>query len=71
MQQTKEVRKQQASKPPETRIMTGAEAVLECLLAEDVSLIFGYPGGAIMPDGAVGLILDINGLVRSAESLEE
>lgn len=29
--------------------MTGAQAVLECLLAEDVSVIFGYPGGAIMP----------------------
>ncbi len=49
MQQTKEVQKQQASKSIETRTMTGAEAVLECLLAEDVSLIFGYPGGAIMP----------------------
>lgn len=29
--------------------MTGAEAVLRCLLAEQVDTIFGYPGGAIMP----------------------
>ena len=29
--------------------MTGAEAVLRCLLEEGVDTIFGYPGGAIMP----------------------
>lgn len=29
--------------------MTGAQAILECLIAEDVDLIYGYPGGAIMP----------------------
>ncbi|SEM23334.1 acetolactate synthase, large subunit [Aquimarina amphilecti] len=29
--------------------MTGAEAVIHCLLAEGVDLIYGYPGGAIMP----------------------
>jgi acetolactate synthase-1/2/3 large subunit len=29
--------------------ITGAEAVVRCLLAEGVDLIFGYPGGAIMP----------------------
>ncbi|SEA62721.1 biosynthetic-type acetolactate synthase large subunit [Bizionia paragorgiae] len=28
---------------------TGAQAVLESLVAEDVNTIFGYPGGAIMP----------------------
>ena len=28
---------------------TGADAVLKSLLAEEVDLIFGYPGGAIMP----------------------
>jgi acetolactate synthase-1/2/3 large subunit len=32
---------------PET--ISGAEAVLRCLLAEGVDTIFGYPGGAIMP----------------------
>lgn len=31
-----------------TRI-SGAEAVLRCLLEENVDTIFGYPGGAIMP----------------------
>ena len=30
-------------------IISGAEAVIRSLLAEDVSTIFGYPGGAIMP----------------------
>ena len=29
--------------------VTGAEAVLMCLLEEGVDTIFGYPGGAIMP----------------------
>ena len=29
--------------------MTGAKAVVECLIAEGVDLIYGYPGGAIMP----------------------
>jgi acetolactate synthase-1/2/3 large subunit len=29
--------------------ITGAEAVVKCLLAEGVDLIYGYPGGAIMP----------------------
>ncbi|MEK9750232.1 MAG: biosynthetic-type acetolactate synthase large subunit [Flavobacteriaceae bacterium] len=29
--------------------ISGAEAVIRCLLAERVDLIYGYPGGAIMP----------------------
>ena len=29
--------------------ISGAEAVLKCLIAESVNTIFGYPGGAIMP----------------------
>lgn len=29
--------------------INGAEALLRCLLEEDVEVIFGYPGGAIMP----------------------
>ena len=32
-----------------TKRMTGAEAVIRSLLAEGVDLIYGYPGGAIMP----------------------
>ncbi|MGB5314857.1 MAG: thiamine pyrophosphate-binding protein, partial [Robiginitalea sp.] len=33
---------------PKLRI-SGAEAIIHCLLAEGVDLIYGYPGGAIMP----------------------
>src|SRR6478752_4888001 len=32
-----------------TENISGSEAVLKALLAEDVKTIFGYPGGAIMP----------------------
>ncbi len=41
--------------PPEAALQTepetctGATAVMRCLLAEGATLIFGYPGGAIMP----------------------
>jgi len=31
------------------KTMTGAQIVIESLLAEGVDTIFGYPGGAIMP----------------------
>lgn len=43
------------TQPPEGRFfafmkkMTGSRAVMESLLRENVSVIFGYPGGAIMP----------------------
>lgn len=33
----------------DTNRITGAEAVLRCLVAEQTDTIFGYPGGAIMP----------------------
>jgi len=29
--------------------VSGAEAVLKCLVEEGVKIIYGYPGGAIMP----------------------
>lgn len=32
-----------------TKKITGAQAVIECLLEEKVDTLFGYPGGAIMP----------------------
>ena len=32
-----------------TMRINGAEAIIHCLLAEGVDLIYGYPGGAIMP----------------------
>jgi len=34
---------------PRVKKISGAEAVIRCLLAEGVNTIFGYPGGAIMP----------------------
>ncbi|WP_258103670.1 biosynthetic-type acetolactate synthase large subunit [Marinoscillum sp. MHG1-6] len=36
-------------KSPASERVTGSEAVLKCLLEENVEVIFGYPGGAIMP----------------------
>ncbi|NRB61743.1 MAG: biosynthetic-type acetolactate synthase large subunit [Saprospiraceae bacterium] len=32
-----------------TTVMTGAQAILQCLIEEGIDTIFGYPGGAIMP----------------------
>jgi acetolactate synthase-1/2/3 large subunit len=31
------------------KLLSGAEAVIQCLLEEKVEVLFGYPGGAIMP----------------------
>jgi acetolactate synthase I/II/III large subunit len=42
----KEVQKEISSK---TKKISGAEAVIKCLLEEGVDLAYGYPGGAIMP----------------------
>jgi len=33
---------------PKERI-SGSEAIVRCLLAEGVEVLYGYPGGAIMP----------------------
>lgn len=30
-------------------LLTGAEIILECLIREGVDVVFGYPGGAILP----------------------
>ncbi len=43
---TKEKIEKPASKPEN---ISGSEAVLKALIAENVKTIFGYPGGAIMP----------------------
>ena len=32
-----------------TTVMTGAQAILQCLIEEGIDTIFGYRGGAIMP----------------------
>ena len=29
--------------------LTGAQALIECLKEQKVDLIFGYPGGAVLP----------------------
>ncbi|MGJ8659204.1 biosynthetic-type acetolactate synthase large subunit [Cellulophaga fucicola] len=41
--------KKTGSKTKKTIKISGAEAIIHCLLAEGVDLIYGYPGGAIMP----------------------
>ncbi len=43
---TNEKLKKTATKPLH---ISGAEAVIRCLLAEEANLVYGYPGGAIMP----------------------
>src|SRR5690606_30819439 len=42
-------KKQTETKKEATMKISGAEAIIHCLLAEGVDLIYGYPGGAIMP----------------------
>ena len=32
-----------------TEKISGSEAIVRCLIEEDVKIIYGYPGGAIMP----------------------
>lgn len=41
--------KTSTKKTQETIKISGAEAIIHCLLAEGVETIYGYPGGAIMP----------------------
>ncbi|HWB25012.1 MAG TPA: biosynthetic-type acetolactate synthase large subunit [Chitinophagaceae bacterium] len=38
-----------AAQPAQKQNISGSEAVLKALIAENVKTIFGYPGGAIMP----------------------
>ena len=33
----------------ETEVLSGSEALIRSLIAEGVEVMFGYPGGAIMP----------------------
>ncbi|ULQ54750.1 biosynthetic-type acetolactate synthase large subunit [Flavihumibacter fluvii] len=42
-------KKPEATTAPATTSISGSVAVLEAFIAEGVSTIFGYPGGAIMP----------------------
>ena len=41
-------KKEEIKKATTIRI-SGAEAIIHCLLAEGVDILYGYPGGAIMP----------------------
>ena len=48
--QTLEIKKEKVEWADKTNTnISGSQAVLEALIAEDVKTIFGYPGGAIMP----------------------
>ncbi|MEO1010782.1 MAG: biosynthetic-type acetolactate synthase large subunit [Bacteroidota bacterium] len=44
-----ETLKKEANNISKTIRISGAEAIIHCLLAEGVDLLYGYPGGAIMP----------------------
>lgn len=46
--ETLKIRTEPKKKQTKLRI-SGAEAIIHCLLAEGVDLLYGYPGGAIMP----------------------
>jgi acetolactate synthase-1/2/3 large subunit len=48
MKDTQTIEKQEG-KTQETKRITGSEAIIHCLLAEGVDILYGYPGGAIMP----------------------
>ena len=41
--------KKEETKKATTIRISGAEAIIHCLLAEGVEILYGYPGGAIMP----------------------
>ena len=49
--------------------ISGAEAVIRSLLAENVSTIFGYPGGAIMP--IYDALFDFKGRFTLHKALQE
>jgi acetolactate synthase-1/2/3 large subunit len=48
MKETQTVEKQQKASKTTERI-SGSEAIIKCLLEEGVNILYGYPGGAIMP----------------------
>ncbi|MEM6411613.1 MAG: thiamine pyrophosphate-binding protein, partial [Pseudomonadota bacterium] len=37
------------AKPAESRTLSGAEIVIEALREQGVEVMFGYPGGAVLP----------------------
>jgi acetolactate synthase I/II/III large subunit len=46
--ETQMIKQKQYLEQPKERI-SGSEAIVRCLLAEGVDVLYGYPGGAIMP----------------------
>lgn len=44
-----DVKTQEKKQTATTTTMSGSEALIHCLVAEGADLIYGYPGGAIMP----------------------
>lgn len=46
--ETKTIQNKEVTSPKTERI-SGSEAIVRCLLAEGVDILYGYPGGAIMP----------------------
>ncbi len=48
MKETQTIQKKK-SKEMKTERISGSEAIIKCLLAEGVDILYGYPGGAIMP----------------------
>ena len=51
--------------------LIGRQQVVIKSLGESMSNVPGISGGAIMPNGRVGLILDVGQLVRLANSSQE
>ena len=41
--------KKEKNTSAKTERISGAEAIIKCLIAEGVDILYGYPGGAIMP----------------------
>jgi two-component system chemotaxis sensor kinase CheA len=50
--------------------LVGTQQIVIKTLGETMKKIIGISGSAIMPDGRVGLILDIGGLVRLANEIK-
>ena len=48
MKETQTIEKKN-NKAVTTQRISGSEAIIKCLLAEGVDILYGYPGGAIMP----------------------
>ncbi|SOE21865.1 acetolactate synthase, large subunit [Spirosomataceae bacterium TFI 002] len=49
LEQKKEALSKKDAPKPKSEFISGSQALMECLVAEGVDTIFGYPGGAIMP----------------------